>query len=96
MTYECCRRDNRSSAETTEIADHIADRVEAILKKHGRSLDLDEADFEPTEVQLNQRQCAHLKTCWCVFALRASRDQSASPSAQPTTIACAMGQLIRD
>jgi hypothetical protein len=39
-------------AETNEIASRIADRVEVILKKHGRSLDPDEADSEPTEVQL--------------------------------------------
>src|SRR5690606_29758254 len=41
-----------SSDLTTEIAGRIADRVEVILKKHGRSLDPDEADSEPTEVQL--------------------------------------------
>ncbi len=39
-------------AETTEIAGRIADRVEVILKKHGRSSDPDEGDLEPTEVQL--------------------------------------------
>jgi hypothetical protein len=41
-----------SRAETAAIAGRIADRVEVILKKHGRSLDADEGDSEPTEVQL--------------------------------------------
>lgn len=41
-----------SGAETAAIAGRIADRVEAILRKYGRSLDPDEADSEPTEVQL--------------------------------------------
>ncbi len=38
--------------ETEDIARRIADRVDAILEKHGRSLDRDEADAEPTQVQL--------------------------------------------
>jgi hypothetical protein len=42
-----------SRAETTRVAARIADRVEAILRKHGRSLDPDEADSDPTELQLD-------------------------------------------
>jgi hypothetical protein len=38
--------------ETEDIARSIADRVDAILKKHGRSLDPEESAPEPTEVQL--------------------------------------------
>jgi len=45
-------------AETTEIAGRIADRVEVVLRKLGRSLDPDVADSEPTEVQLESRALA--------------------------------------
>ncbi len=53
-------------AETTEIASRIADRVEVILKKHGRSLHVDEADSEPTEVQLEHPALA---ACYDAAAL---------------------------
>lgn len=52
--------------ETTEIAGRIADRVEVILKKHGRSLDADEADSEPAEVQLEHPALA---ACYDAAAL---------------------------
>ncbi len=55
-----------SRAETAAIADRIADRVEAILRKHGRSLDADEADSEPTEVQLEHPALA---ACYDAAAL---------------------------
>jgi hypothetical protein len=42
--------------ETENIARRIADRVDAILRKRGRSLDPDEADAEPTEIQLEPIQ----------------------------------------
>jgi hypothetical protein len=42
-----------SRAETAAIAGRIADRVEAILRKHGRSLDPADADSEPIEVPLD-------------------------------------------
>jgi hypothetical protein len=40
--------------ETDDIARRIADRIDAILKKHGRSLDPEESDPDPTEVQLER------------------------------------------
>jgi len=53
-------------AETTEIAGRIADRIEVILKKHGRSLDPEDADSEPTEVQLEHPALA---ACYDAAAL---------------------------
>lgn len=38
--------------QTEDIARSMADRVNVILKKHGRSLDPEESDPQPTEVQL--------------------------------------------
>jgi hypothetical protein len=55
-----------SRAETCEIAARIADRIEVILNKHGRSLDPDEADPEPTEVQLKHPALA---ACYDAAAL---------------------------
>jgi hypothetical protein len=53
-------------AETTRVASRIADRVNAILKKHGRSLDPDEADSDPTEPELDHPALA---ACYSAAAL---------------------------
>ena len=50
LTFVALRTPTRG--ETQDIARRIADRVDAILEKHGRSLDRDDADAEPTQVQL--------------------------------------------
>jgi hypothetical protein len=55
-----------SRAETARVAARIADRVEAILKKHGRSLDPEQADSDPTELQLDHPALA---ACYSAAAL---------------------------
>jgi hypothetical protein len=55
-----------SRAETADIAGRIADRVEAILKKHGRNLDPDMTDSELTDVQLEHPALA---ACYGAAAL---------------------------
>jgi hypothetical protein len=52
--------------ETEDMARRIADRVDAILKKHGRSLDPEESNPEPTEVQLEHPALA---ACYDAAAL---------------------------
>jgi hypothetical protein len=51
---------------TQHIARRIADCVDAILKKHGRCLDPDESDPEPTQVQLEHPALA---ACYDAAAL---------------------------
>jgi hypothetical protein len=53
-------------SETTDIARRIADRVELILKKHGRSLDREFSDAAPTELQLEHPALA---ACYDAAAL---------------------------
>jgi hypothetical protein len=55
-----------SRAETARVAARIADRVEAILKKHGRSVDPDDSDSDPTKLQLKHPALA---ACYSAAAL---------------------------
>ena len=55
-----------TGAVAEEIARRVADRVDAILKKHGRSLDPEESDPEPTEIQLEHPALA---ACYDAAAL---------------------------
>jgi hypothetical protein len=68
-----------SRAETTRVASRIADCVDAILKKHGRSLDPAEADSEPTELQLEHPALA---ACYSDAALGV--DVGGERAGQPT------------
>jgi hypothetical protein len=68
-----------SRDETTRVAARIADRAEAILKKHGRSLDPDEADSDPTELQLD-----HPALAACYGAAALGVDVGGERAGQPT------------
>jgi hypothetical protein len=66
-------------AETTEIAGCIADRVEVVLRKHGRSLEPDADDSEPTEVQLE-----HPALAACYGAAAMGVEVGGDRAGQPT------------
>jgi len=68
-----------SRAETTRVASRIAARVEVILKKHGRSLDPDEADSDPTEPELD-----HPALAACYSAAALGVDVGGERAGQPT------------
>ena len=76
LTFHCLQAPTRE--ETADIARRIADRVDAILKKHGSTVDSDEADAEPTEVQLDHPALA---ACYNAAALgiAVSGDRAGQP-----------------